>query len=52
MEGKCLEFIKIEDEPKLAALKDEIWPVNIQQGRDLEFITIHGSPSIDDSHDV
>jgi len=30
MEGKCLEFIKIEEEPELAAVKDEIWPVNIQ----------------------
>ena len=52
MDEKCLEFIKIEDEPELAAVQDEIWPVNIQQGRDLDFITIHGSPSIDDSHDV
>lgn len=31
---------------------DEMYPINIEQGRDLQFIYISGSPSIDDEHDA
>jgi len=53
MDENCLEFIEEEDEPELSAeLEEELFPVNVEQGRDLQFITISGSPSLDDERDV